>query len=268
MYDPRGSGTCLKKGFIPKTYKQQFHRKGDKMRQLIAMFVGLVFTISVALSQETKQRTIAVTGQAEVEVKPDIAEITFDASSTKPEIIAAKSEVDDLLQKLIKVFKELGIEEKDISASRLYISPEYDYEAGRRVFKGHKVTRSAHIRLRDLDKLDALLQKSIEAGAMRVSSFQLLSSEEEHLREEAFRLASAAAKKRAASLAREFGVRIGKVLRIKQFDSRYDAFEFMGELGGFGGYGMAAEPEEPRYLPGRVNISASVAVEFDLEDAK
>jgi uncharacterized protein YggE len=222
----------------------------------------------VALAQETKQRTIIVTGQGEVEVKPDIAEITFVASSTKSEIITAKSEVDDLLQKLIKVFKELGIEEKDIRASRLYISAEYDDEPGGSVFKGHKVTRSAHIRLRDLDKLDTLLQRTIEAGAMRVSSFQLLSSEEEHLREEAFRLASAAAKKRATSLAKEFGVRIGKVLRIKQFDYGYDAFEFMGGFGGLGGYGMPAEPEEPRYLPGRVNITASVAVEFELEDAK
>ncbi len=238
------------------------------MQRLVTVFVLLVSTASLALADETTRRTITVTGKGDLEVKPDIAEVTFDTSITKPEIVAAKSEVDQVLGKLVKVFRELGIEEKDISASRLYISPEYDYQGGRREFKGHEVTRSAHIRLRDLDKLDALLQKSVEAGAMRVASFRLLSSEEEQLRDEAFRLASAAAKKRAALLAKEFGVSVGKVVPIKQFEYAYDPFEYMGGMGGYGGYGMAAGLEEPDYLPGRVKIGAAVAVEFELQDTE
>jgi len=238
------------------------------------MFAVLVCTVSVALAQEIKQRTIIVTGQSEIEVKPDTARLTFEAESTKPDVLAAKSEVDTVFKKLIGALKQLGVAEEDISTARLRIRADYDYQRSKRVFKGYEVTRFAHISLRDLDKLDMVLQKSLEAGAIHMSNFQLFSSEEDRLRDEAFRLASAAAKSKAALMAKEAGATLGKVVRIRQSGYPYGADELMEEFGGMGGYGMGGRPpktlppEEAPYLPGKVKITAGAVIEFELEDAK
>jgi hypothetical protein len=243
------------------------------------MFAVLVFTVSAALAQETKQRTIIVTGQSEMEIKPDTARLTFEASSTKPDVLAAKSEVDAVFRKLIGVLKQVGVAEEDISAARLRIRADYDYQRSKRVLKGYEVTRFAHISLRDLDKLDMVLQKSLEAGAIQMSKFELLSSEEDRLRDEAFRLASAAARRKATLMAKEAGATIGKVLRIRQSGYPYGVDELMEEFGPYagyamGGYGMGGPPpktvpaEEAPYLPGKIKITAGVVVEFELEDAK
>jgi len=202
--------------------------------------------------------TVRVVARGDAIGDPDEAYIRVEAAATKPRAVEAKAAVDETITRLSSVLRELGVPNEDIDASRLNIHPSFEYKGENHVLSGYGAGRDITITLKDLDKLDVLLQKVVEAGAHRINPVIFGSSKEDDLREEAIRKATTKAKEKARILAGEFGAKVGRAISIRDEDGP----------GGLGtddfGHSMADATGSSSYLRGRVGVMVTLSVVFEL----
>ena len=199
-------------------------------------------------------RAIAVAGYGELETEPDIAQVTFGVTFIGDDVMRMKRQVDDTMSKLLALTSELEIKQQDVSATQLSVSPQYNnYQSGDAKITGYETTRGVIITLRDLSKLNELLDGAIKAGANRVDSIQLTTSKFNEFNERALMLAIADAKKRAETVAAGFGSKIGPVQSIKA-----------GRGNAIGEHPLIEGLSGTSYQPGRIEINQEIIVEFQL----
>ena len=125
-------------------------------------------------------------------------------------------------------------------------------------FLGYEITRSVTVTLRELTKLDAVLDKSIAAGANRLEEIESLIEPRAGAQGETLAQAIANAKKQAARLAGGFGAKVGKVISIDT-ERRTPACSVSPPSAAHG----AGRGDVPAR---RIEISSSVSVVFELTD--
>lgn len=231
------------------------------MKEHIAVGLAVVLCAAAVLADsEPQARSITVAGEGKVEVEPDYAEIVLAVSITKTEAAEAKAEVDAVFVKLMKIFEELKIKAEDINSTRMYMAPEYRYIKDTMTFQGYEVTRKAHVTLRDIDKLEALLQRAVEAGVTHAHDVSLHHSKEEQLRKQALEKACAAAKNKAEFVATQFAAKVGPVRTIDLAEEWSGRFVALGAADPFAAGGSS--PSSYRF--GKIEVRADVKATFDL----
>ena len=79
-----------------------------------------------------------------------------------------------------------NIEKKDISAANLRTQPEYDYlKTGESVLKGYRAVRQVQVTLRQLDKLNELLDGALKSGLNEIRAVELGVAKPDVYREQA-----------------------------------------------------------------------------------
>jgi len=219
--------------------------------------LATVFMIVTASAQE--RRAVSVSGYGETQVEPDIATVEMGTFVFEADLLKGKQEADGKIASLLGTFKALGVAPEDIRTTQLYVNPKYKEIEDRWQFVGYEITRSVTVILRDLTKLNELLDKSIEAGANRLEEIELSSSKEREIKDKTLGQAIENAKQQAARLAEGFGAKVGKVLTIEA-----------GGQSSFGSamYYMMSAPAfgEATFQPGRIRIESEVHVVFELTD--
>ena len=108
---------------------------------------------------------------------------------------------------VLAAIKDNGIADRDIQTSRLSLQPQYDpNKAGTARLTGFQANNQVTVRIRDIDKLPALLDRAIAAGANEMSGIEFVVSEQSKLLDQARNDAVADAR-RKAELYREGGRR-------------------------------------------------------------
>ncbi|HUT77781.1 MAG TPA: SIMPL domain-containing protein [Polyangia bacterium] len=220
------------------------------------IFCALPFT---AVAQEQTPASIAVAGTGEVAAIPDLAEIDAGVTAQASTAREAARQNAQVMAGVIDAVRAQGISERDVQTGRFGVSPVYDSTTSggsRARIAGYRVTNQVHLRVRDLDKLGALLDTLLAAGANELGGVRFTVAEPESLLDKARVAAVADARRKAALYAREAGVSLGRVLHVE-------------ELGGAGPppqMGFARmQQAETAVMPGEVGLSASVRVTFAIE---
>ena len=190
---------------------------------------------------------ITVDGHAAITERPDVAVVSFGVYALNQDLRTAKASVDAAIGRLIKLAETLHIDTKDVSASSLNVASHYSEEKMPK-FVGYEVTRIAEITLRDLARLDELIDGAIQAGANRDFNISLKVSTEAALRERAVMLALEDAKTRAARMAGAVGLKLGAVRSISPGSRSTSAFS-VGSLARGIGAGT--------YLPSSITITVT-----------
>ena len=99
----------------------------------------------------------------------------------------ARAEVPKTVEAVLKLTRDLKIDQKNVRATRINVQPEYnwDNEARERNLIGYYVSRTIEVDLRDLEKLGQLLERAVDLGINQVSDPQLDSSKRRDLEREA-----------------------------------------------------------------------------------
>jgi uncharacterized protein YggE len=226
-------------------------------RALVGLVAGLLLP-SAARAQITivpdPARTIYVAGRGVVSVVPDTAEVTLGVAVRDVELKKAKTTVDSAMQRMIAVAEHLGIVPADMRTSSMNVAPQYGDDASRR-FLGYDVTRSVTVTVRDLAKLEPLLDGAIDAGANREFDVSLSSSRFAQLKQEALSKAIADCRAQAEFAAAKLGLRVGAVRSASLTKAS-------------GGFASAYVTSGPRFLPGQITVDAEAAVTFILDEAE
>jgi uncharacterized protein len=232
----------------------------EKMK-LLKIALALCALLGVAAAEDKPPaRFVRVVGTSEVKVVPDRAVIEVGVEKQDPSASVAKRAEDAASRRILETLRSNGIDEKDIQTTFLSLQPQSYMRKGARV-SYFVAAQTMTITVRDLAKLDALLEALVKAGSNRIDSIRYETSDLRKYRDQARDVAVRAAREKAEALAKALGQDIGKAQSIEEVPESENAY-LMANIS----LGIAdrARSEGPSIAAGQKTVSASVTVSFEL----
>jgi uncharacterized protein YggE len=225
--------------------------------------VALSFAATAAAHEEPRPRLLAVSGEGEVTVAPDRADVGFSVEASEKTLADAEKIVTEGTAKLLKLCDALGIPKNNVRSAQLNVQPQYDGSmiSNRPRIVGYLVSRQIDVDLRDLAKLGKLLQGAVETGANRMSGVSFGSTKKDEHQRAALALAAEDARANADALARAMGVKLGRLHTLSASESGGMPQPMHFELRKMA---VSAPAADQTYQAGEIKFQASVTVEFDL----
>lgn len=194
------------------------------LTKFLVIFVGIYLLIkfmpAIPLSSVITQKTdlFTVTGEGKVTVVPDTAIVNLGINTTKPTVKDAQGQANTVIKNINSALKNLQIEDKDIRTSDYTIYPQYDYANGGSRITGYAVNASVSVTVRNIDKINNVIDSATAAGANNVSDIQFTVDEvqQKDLLRQARIKAIAEAKSKAADLSSETGMTLGRIVNIQE----------------------------------------------------
>ena len=208
-------------------------------------------------------REITVTGHGKVTAAPTIAQVTLGVT-TGPQ--ASAQAAMELLSRrftsVLEAVKAEGVEEDDIKTTNLSVNPVYDFREGQQTIRGYEASESIEVKVRDLDKVGAVVSRATQEGVNQAGGIQFVIDDPEDLQREAETKAIEDARKNAEALADKLEVGLG---RVKTFSSMPDSPPPVPPF--YGSAELKAVDSRAADVPvasGTNEISATVQVTYEL----
>lgn len=243
--------------------------------KLLFTFLILATWASTAFSQGTSpQRTISVSGSAEVKVAPDEIYLRLGVESRQTTLEDAKKQNDEGIAKALAFLKKANVNSKDVQTDYISIEPIYDSNVSRLRPVTFLARKSMEVKLTSLEKFEGVLAGLLGNGINVVHGIEFRTSHLRKHRDTARAMAIRAAKEKADALATELGVKKGSVITINANDWGGSWSSSGSYWGGHSGRGMyqnavqnagGAEMEGGTLSAGQISISATVNVSFSIE---
>ena len=138
----------------------------------LAATLGLT-TMAAQASELPDGPHIVTSGTASVAAVPDIATLAIEVNVSAKDAASAKKQADDRVAQYLSFLEKSGIAKKDINSANLRTQPDYDYQNGKSILKGYRAVRTVEVTLRQLDKLNGLLDGALKAGLNEIRSVSL-----------------------------------------------------------------------------------------------
>jgi uncharacterized protein YggE len=159
---------------------------------------------------------LVVSGYAEQKAEPDMLTLNVSVTALEKQGIKAKQQVDGKVAAFFGQLEGLGIKRSDVEAGNLVISPEYQYPQNKKPeLVGYRAQRQLAVKLYQLDKLSELMDTALKAGLESVSQIEYGLKSPQTIKEQARVGAVEDAKTKAESLAKAFGMKLGKVYSVE-----------------------------------------------------
>lgn len=224
---------------------------------------ALLVGSSAHAAEAERPRLLAVSGQGEVQAEPDRALVTLGVESRKPKLADARAEVAKTIDAVLKLTRELKLEEKYVRSTRVNVQPEYNWDnnARERNLIGYFVSRQVEVELRDLDKLGQLLEKATDLGVNQLGDPRLDSSKRRDLERQALAKAVEDARLNGEAIAKAAGARLGPAHTISA-SSGFVA----PPMPQMRVKAMSAEAGDASqsYQSGQMSFTGNVQIEYDL----
>ena len=189
-----------------------------KLHPLVISVVlaGSLSALPAMAANVPDQPHISTSGHASVDVKPDMATLTIVVEQTARQAPEAKKRVDDRVAQYFDYLQEQGIAKKDIDAANISTQPQYDYsKQGKPQLTGYQALRQVTVTVRQIDKLNALLDGALKAGLNEIRSVSPGVSQPQRYQQQARDEAIKDAIAQANALAKGFNTRLGPVWSIQ-----------------------------------------------------
>ena len=214
---------------------------------------------------------IWVTGQASVNVEPDLVLLTVGVETTGETVAQARAEAAGAMDAITEAVMAHGLSEQDVQTQSFNIWPQYEFpeviseevRTRRQVLVGYTVNNAARIKIRDVEAVGEIIDDVAAAGgdATRISGIDFSIEDPtpfmSQLREDAVKDALA----KAEHLAELTGVAVGDLI-------------FIGEVGtgaplsgGFGAEALMARAsfdQATSVSAGELKLSLNVQAAFSI----
>lgn len=164
---------------------------------------------------------IVTSGTASVDATPDIATLAIEVNVSAKDAAFAKKQADERVAQYLSFLEQNQIAKKDISSANLRTQPDYDYQNGKSVLKGYRAVRTVEVTLRQLDKLNSLLDGALKAGLNEIRSVSLGVAQPDAYKDKARKAAIDDAVHQAEQLAAGFNSKLGPVYSVRYHVSNY-----------------------------------------------
>jgi uncharacterized protein YggE len=235
----------------------------EEIMKFLKIAVAFCLLATLATAQDRlPPKVVRVVGTAEVKVVPDRAVIEIGVEKQDPSASVAKHVEDAAARRILAALRANGIDDKDIQTTFLSLQPQSYTRKGVRI-SYFVAAQTMTITVRDLAKLDTLLEALIKAGGNRIDSIGYETSDLRKYRDQARDTAVKAAREKAGALARALGQDIGKAQSIEEVpEPEYGVANV--RLNYYNAFAVPERDKAPSIAVGQKSISVSVMVSFEL----
>ncbi len=164
---------------------------------------------------------VAVTGEGEVAIAPDMAVLSLAVVSEEKTARAALDANNEAMAGVLAAMAEMGVAERDLQTAGFSITPRYVYPKNssdnqQPRIVGYQVHNGLSVRVRDLSKLGAIIDRSVSLGVNQGGNITFTNDDPSAVITEARKQAMIDAISRATTLTEAAGIALGKVLSITE----------------------------------------------------
>ena len=198
-----------------RTRSQGSRTNRTPLRLAAALAIGLF--AAPALAQVAPVATISVSGEAQVSVPPDLAQIDGGVSTEAKTAREASEANNAAMGKVLLALKGAGIDEKDFQTARLSLHPQYaPNRSGPNAVVGYRAANRVTVKLRDVAKVAATIDILVAAGANELGGINFMVTAASKLLDDAREQAIADARRKAEIYAKAAGVTLGSPVSISE----------------------------------------------------
>ncbi|MBQ7764202.1 SIMPL domain-containing protein [bacterium] len=191
-------------------------------KKCLILSLLLVFSMSgllgtSAMSFKSEKGIISVNSSANMEVAPDVAEISFAVQTSHKDSMQIASvenkKISDEVFSMLKTF--INEENGDfIKTSDFKANPIYSYQNSKKIFERYEVSNKVIIHTKSIDKIGLMIDNALKLGATNVENLTFAVSDYESQCNELISEASQKAKTRASLIAKTLSSSISGISNI------------------------------------------------------
>jgi len=210
-----------------------------------------------AAATSIEQVTITVQGRGGLRVTPDLALFNMGIEVTAPTAREAQQEDARIVQTVLQELSSYNIPKDQIKTIWFYFWRVTEYQAGKKKFKGFRISHKLEVPVRDIPKVGEILDAAVGVGVDAFHNVTFSVQDPKETYQKALLLAVKDARSKAEVLAQAQGLKIKEIKKVvekRAFASSY------------GKGGREGESVITPFVPGQLKIEAVVEVTFSLSE--
>lgn len=238
---------------------------------LAALFIGAVVLIVVGAPAMMRfagslpsNRTMSVSAEGQAFVTPDIAEGSFSVISQgiNPQTLADNN--NQKMSAVVQFLKSQGIADSDIKTTSYDLSPNYRYDENtrRNYITGYTLTQTVTVKMRDLNKVAAVVGGLTPLGVNQIGGINFTVEDMEKYLAPARADAIRKAQAKAADLAAQNGLRLGKTVSVNEYQPGPVPY-YNAKVYGMGA-GAAPVVATPTLQPGTQEVQDQITLTYEI----
>lgn len=239
----------------------------------LAKFVNEVKGSSYIGRGNQPANTISVSGEGEVLAVSDIATLSVNLNKEGKTAKEAQDLLNESITKTLKYVKDQKIEDKDVKSEYGGLTPKYSYEkvscftypcpTTDPKIVGYTATQSISIKIRAVDTASDIRTGLATLGVTDISGPTFSIDDEQSFKDSARSKAITDAKEKAQVLAKELGVKLGKVVSFNEnggsYPMMYSAKSAMGAEAM-----LDSRAPAPTLPKGENKITSNVSITYEI----
>lgn len=185
-----------------------------------AAFAILALLAPPASAQSSPSPAISVSGEANVSVAPDLAQVEGGVATEAKTAREASEANNAAMGRVLLALKGAGIDEKDYQTSRLSLQPQYATSSKasetQRGIVSFRASNRLTIKVRDVTKIASVIDTMVTAGANEIGGINFIVTQASNALDEARSRAIADARRKAEIYAKAAGVTLGEPISITE----------------------------------------------------
>ena len=229
-----------------------------------AAAVAVLLSVAPGAAQErAPERTVVMTGQAELSMAPDQAWVTVGIEQRAQKPQEAQRLAAEVMNRVRAQLTALGIADGAIQTVSFSMDADWDYANNQRKLRGYVVTNMLRVRVDDITKVADVLDRSIASGGNAIHGVSWDIKDRVKVERDALRKAVEDARQRAEVAVAAAGGKLGPVSQISEQRFEYQPKSDMRQMRAAVG-AVAGDVSTP-VSPGEIDVRASVTVTFRIE---
>jgi uncharacterized protein YggE len=169
-------------------------------------------------SSSPPPRTIQVLGQGRAAAAPDSARVSIGVESFEKSLARASEQANEDMQRVLTVLAAAGVAPADVRTTRydVIVERRHDERGPSPEPIGFRVSTGAEVRVRDLGKLGAILDRVVAAGSNQIQGLTLEKADPTDAQAQALADAYQDAHAKATTLARAAKIRLGEIVWVSE----------------------------------------------------
>src|SRR3989344_3963625 len=221
---------------IPNELQKYFYKVVLVFLVILSLFFAIKFLSELRNYGNVGSKdvnTITLSGHGEVSAVPDIANVYFTIRKEGKTVKEAQEAVALIEKSSLDFLKNNDVAEKDIKTANASFNPKYEYRydtktlmpcsefgcpprPGTNVITGYEAYESIIVKVRNTDEVGKIMQGLGELGVSELNGPNFTIDNEDALKAEARKKAIDDAKEKAKVLAKDLGVRLGRIMSFSE----------------------------------------------------
>jgi uncharacterized protein YggE len=211
---------------------------------------------------EAKNPVVELSVVEVIESAPDTATFSTGVETSAPTASAALRQNSADVAKVIAQLQKLGIAEKDIQTSGINLNAEYDYiqTTQKNRFKGYRVSNQVQVKIRDINKLGAIMDSVVVSGATNINGPWFSINDDSDVKKSARSRALANGKAQAETYARANGYASVRLLSVAEgISGRSPGPQPMLKT-----FDVAEQSASVPIAPGQIGTSVVLSLQYEM----